>query len=299
MNSSTRNFWIAVLLLVLTIAASKLTERRIVESLAAPLESIPEAIDGWSILKTETLDTRTLQVLMPTSYLSRIYGKDGRQLGVFVAYYAVQRAGETMHSPKNCLPGSGWEIWRQDVLLALAWLRARTDGPLSLWGLRLGALLALDVAQERRDLASILLWQPVTEGAAYLTGFLRLRLAADMLAAANPAGDTGALRKALADGASLDIAGYTITPALAQALDGVSAAELAAPACPVHWLDLVPQAGRPMAPGRAAAAARLAGNGWTLDTGVVQGPAFWSTQEIAEAPTLLDASAALLLAEAG
>src|ERR1035441_4226261 len=24
------------------------------------------------------------------------------------------RAGETMHSPKNCLPGSGWEIWRQD-----------------------------------------------------------------------------------------------------------------------------------------------------------------------------------------
>jgi EpsI family protein len=114
MNSSTRNFWIAVLLLVLTIAASKLTERRIVESLAAPLESIPEAIDGWSILKTETLDTRTLQVLMPTSYLSRIYGKDGRQLGVFVAYYAVQRAGETMHSPKNCLPGSGWEIWRQD-----------------------------------------------------------------------------------------------------------------------------------------------------------------------------------------
>jgi exosortase A-associated hydrolase 2 len=192
-----------------------------------------------------------------------------------------------------------WEIWRQDVLLALAWLRARTDGPLSLWGLRLGALLALDVAQERRDLASILLWQPVTEGAAYLTGFLRLRLAADMLAAANPAGDTGALRKALADGASLDIAGYTITPALAQALDGVSAAELAAPACPVHWLDLVPQAGRPMAPGRAAAAARLAGNGWTLDTGVVQGPAFWSTQEIAEAPTLLDASAALLLAEAG
>jgi exosortase A-associated hydrolase 2 len=192
-----------------------------------------------------------------------------------------------------------WEIWRQDVLLALAWLRARTDGPLSLWGLRLGALLALDVAQERRDLASILLWQPVTEGAAYLTGFLRLRLAADMLAAANPAGDTGALRKALADGASLDIAGYTITPALAQALDGVSAAELVAPACPVHWLDLVPQAGRPMAPGRAAAAARLAGNGWTLDTGVVQGPAFWSTQEIAEAPTLLDASAALLLAEAG
>lgn len=114
MNSTTRNFWIAVFLLVLTITASKLTQRRVVESLAAPLESIPAAIDGWSVLKTETLDTRTLQVLLPTSYLSRLYGKDGRQLGLFIAYYAVQRAGENMHSPKNCLPGSGWDIWRQD-----------------------------------------------------------------------------------------------------------------------------------------------------------------------------------------
>src|ERR1017187_10793437 len=101
MNSTTRNFWITFCLLILTIAASKLSERRVVETLASPLESIPQAIDGWSVLKAEALDTRTLQVLRPTSYLSRLYGKDGRQLDVFVAYYAVQRAGETMHSPKN------------------------------------------------------------------------------------------------------------------------------------------------------------------------------------------------------
>jgi hypothetical protein len=36
-----------------------------------------------------------------------------------------------------------------------------------------------------------------------------------------------------------------------------------------------------------------------LETGVVQGPAFWSTQEIAEAPALLEASAALLGAGGG
>src|ERR1039457_4686168 len=100
MNSTTRNFWIAVFLLVLTIAASKLTERRVVESLAAPLDSIPQAIDGWSVLKAETLDTRTLQVLMPTSYLSRMYGKDGRQLGVFIAYYRSEerRVGKECRS---------------------------------------------------------------------------------------------------------------------------------------------------------------------------------------------------------
>jgi EpsI family protein len=117
MNPVTRNFWITASLLALTIGASKLTERRVVDSLAAPLGSIPHVIDGWVLSKTEALDARALQVLLPTSYLSRIYEKHGRQLAVFVAYYAVQRAGENMHSPKNCLPGSGWDIWRQDSTL--------------------------------------------------------------------------------------------------------------------------------------------------------------------------------------
>ncbi len=108
------NFWITAFLLVLTISASKLTERRSVDSLAAPLESIPQTIDGWSLSKTETLNARTLQVLTPTSYISRVYEKDHLELQLFVAYYAVQRAGENMHSPKNCLPGSGWDIWRQE-----------------------------------------------------------------------------------------------------------------------------------------------------------------------------------------
>jgi exosortase A-associated hydrolase 2 len=189
-----------------------------------------------------------------------------------------------------------WEIWRQDVRLALAWLRAQGDGPLSLWGLRLGGLLALDVAQGRDDLASVLLWQPVTEGAAYLTQFLRLRLAADMLAssASASASNTDALRKELAGGASLDIAGYTMTAPLAEAIDHAALGTISAPACPVHWLDLAPQAGRAMAPGRAAVAARLSESGWMLDTAVVHGPAFWSSQEITEAPALLDATMALL-----
>lgn len=191
-----------------------------------------------------------------------------------------------------------WETWRQDVRLALAWLRAQGDEPLSLWGLRLGGLLAMDVAQGRDDLASVLLWQPVTEGGAYLTQFLRLRLAADMLASSASAGNTDALRKELAGGASLDIAGYTITPALAEAIDHAALGAMSAPACPVHWLDLAPQAGRAMAPARASAATRLADSGWLLDTAVVHGPAFWSSQEITEAPALLDATMALLGAEA-
>lgn len=191
-----------------------------------------------------------------------------------------------------------WEIWRADVECALDWLRAQADIAPTLWGLRLGALLALDVAQKRPDLASLLLWQPVTDGAAYLTQFLRLKLAADMLAAGKgEAGGVDALRRRLADGAALEIAGYTLTPALAAAIDGIALAGMARPECAVHWLDVMAQAGRGMAPARATAAARCVEQGWQLSTQTVQGPAFWSSQEIAEAPALLDASLALLIRE--
>jgi EpsI family protein len=56
------------------------------------------------------LDIRTLERLKPTVYFSRRYAKAGQFLDVFIAYYAEQWSGESMHSPKQCLPGSGWEI---------------------------------------------------------------------------------------------------------------------------------------------------------------------------------------------
>src|SRR5688500_8337577 len=76
-----------------------------------------------------------------------------------------------------------WELWRRDVQAALAWMRQRFQVPLALWGLRLGAVLACDVAQREETVDRLLLWQPVTNGSQFLTQFLRLRLASEMLAA--------------------------------------------------------------------------------------------------------------------
>ena len=101
-------------LLLASILVGRLTERRVPEPLAAPLDQISARIAGWQAIGDETLPPRTVQVLDPTSYLSRTYAKNGSQLNLFVAYYAQQRAGESMHSPKHCLPGSGWEIWKHD-----------------------------------------------------------------------------------------------------------------------------------------------------------------------------------------
>ncbi len=105
-----------IALLFATLLLLKWTDRRHPENLAQPLEAIPQELDGWTADASRPLSAEVLRVLLPTSYLSRDYRKNNQHLGLFIAYYAQQRAGETMHSPKNCLPGAGWEIWKHEFV---------------------------------------------------------------------------------------------------------------------------------------------------------------------------------------
>ena len=43
--------------------------------------------------------------------MERVYRRNFGEPAVdlFIAYFPSQRTGNTMHSPKNCLPGSGWD----------------------------------------------------------------------------------------------------------------------------------------------------------------------------------------------
>jgi EpsI family protein len=99
-------------ILSLTLAASLMSERRYPDSLARSLKEIPLSLAGWSYAGDAPLPNNALQRLVPTDYVSRVYTRNGANLGLLVAFYAEQRSGESMHSPKHCLPGSGWEIWK-------------------------------------------------------------------------------------------------------------------------------------------------------------------------------------------
>ena len=185
-----------------------------------------------------------------------------------------------------------WDLWKQDLDMGAAWLRARVDAPLTLWGLRLGALLALDVARTAAmPLAPMLLWQPVASGATYLTQFLRLRTANAMLGedAAAQSG-TKALRAALQAGETLEIAGYDLTPALARAIDALPAPDVLMPPVPVHWFEVLGAPGQ--APGPAAARVKAAweAHGAQLHVHTVTGAPFWATTGISTGPALLDAT---------
>ena len=68
----------------------------------------PLHIEQWSGRALE-LDTQVLEVLRVDDYVLRQYwDAQGSPVELYVGYYKSQRQGATYHSPKNCLPGSGW-----------------------------------------------------------------------------------------------------------------------------------------------------------------------------------------------
>jgi len=102
-------FWTAALLLagtVLLLHARPDTDRN------PPSESLsqfPSRIGGWSG-SDRPIDQETLDVLGAGEFLSRAYTQDPQTLpiGLFIGYFPTQRTGQTIHSPKHCLPGAGW-----------------------------------------------------------------------------------------------------------------------------------------------------------------------------------------------
>src|ERR1044071_3409744 len=79
--------------------------------LRTPLASFPTRVDGWSSARSIDFDPSIVAALGVTEYVNRVYlaEQDRSQVGLYVGYYKSQRQGESIHSPLNCLPGSGWQ----------------------------------------------------------------------------------------------------------------------------------------------------------------------------------------------
>ncbi len=77
--------------------------------LSKPLSEFPAVIGDWRMVREGVMEQDEKDVLRADDYLTRQYAtSSGKLANLFVAYFQSQRAGQTPHSPKNCLPGSGW-----------------------------------------------------------------------------------------------------------------------------------------------------------------------------------------------
>lgn len=182
---------------------------------------------------------------------------------------------------------ASWQGWLEDVRLAHSWAARYCEGPIWLWGLRLGALLACEAAAKWRLDCGLLMWQAVTSGKQHLQQFLRLWQAARIVGKAGAAQETSPQQR-LAAGRTVEIAGYELAPALAT---GMEQAQLEAIHAPhgVHWFQLGAAASA-VSPAIERLLAKWRSVGVAVNLHMVSGPAFWQTQEIELAPELLAVS---------
>ncbi len=73
-----------------------------------PLSMLPAALGSWKLLQEGVIDDDTRNVLKADDLLNRFYASGNQGANLFVAAFRSQRNGKAPHSPKNCLPGSGW-----------------------------------------------------------------------------------------------------------------------------------------------------------------------------------------------
>ncbi len=184
-----------------------------------------------------------------------------------------------------------WSQWHDDLRRGIAWLERHGQGCQALLGIRLGAIMAAELAREATCVRHLLLWQPVLSGKTFYTQFLRIRIAAE-LNLPERVKSTNELRQMGASGQAVEVSGYEVGPALGAELDGLSFdAKACAPRTAISWFEVNAEAEATLAPASQQAIDGLRDAGMTVHSCTVVGPAFWHVHERELAPALIAATA--------
>lgn len=189
---------------------------------------------------------------------------------------------------------ASWQQWKSDLALAHAWLRQRCEAPVSLLGLRLGALLALDFMRDGlHTVHQLVLWQPVLHGQQFLTQFFRLRLASDLLAKnAAQNGGTQAIRELLSAGEIVEIAGYEISSQLSSPIEKLKAGDFLPKNVAVEWIEIQHELTE-LAPAKQQTIELWQQHQLDVSLHRLAGAEFWATQETAVCPELIELTTSL------
>jgi EpsI family protein len=109
-----RSAWIPGGVLALGCVLTLAIDRQVKTPLALPLDSIPLTLAG-RMGQAGTIPPDQERAAGVSSYIFRWYNADSAPFDIYVGYYDQQTQGKTIHSPKNCLPGSGWEALNQST----------------------------------------------------------------------------------------------------------------------------------------------------------------------------------------
>lgn len=80
-----------------------------------PFSEFPVVKNGWRSVKDWRFSEEIMEILRPSDYLARLYEAEGGQrVDLYIGYHNGSPEAGPVHSPKNCLPGSGWLLEKME-----------------------------------------------------------------------------------------------------------------------------------------------------------------------------------------
>jgi len=172
--------------------------------------------------------------------------------------------------------------WRGDVRRAFAYARDELGcEAYALLGLRLGATLAVEVAEEELELACLALWEPVVDGTRYITHTMRRSMMRRKLTTHEGGGEATEAPDE-SDTGEVDFDGYLVMPEVREALSEIDLLSKAkAYPGPALILNLTPRQ-KAAAPMEELASTYVSG-----EVRIVRQEPIWSTVGLVDpAPTI-------------
>jgi EpsI family protein len=120
MNSKMR---FIIVYILLAVAALVITfHKDTVVPTNRPFGEFPRQVQSWQMTNRTEFGADVMKVLKPTDYLYNQYkDSDGKTVSLYIGYHGGGKDGGEIHSPKHCLPGSGWyEVSAQTGTLAVS-----------------------------------------------------------------------------------------------------------------------------------------------------------------------------------
>lgn len=75
-----------------------------------PFSKFPLKIDDWQGIE-DRFEQEIYNILgVDDSFLGNFKTADGRYVQLYIGFYESQREGDIIHSPRNCMPGAGWNV---------------------------------------------------------------------------------------------------------------------------------------------------------------------------------------------
>jgi EpsI family protein len=153
----------------------------------SPLAQFPATLGEWELAEEGVIEQEIREKLKADDLLDRFYAGPGKaSANLFIAYFRSQRTGQSPHSPKNCLPGSGWIYTRSGTIsvpvevgairinrymvtkgehasLVLYWYHSPRRVVASEYWAKIWLVLD-SIRYDRSDTALVRVWTPVLEG---------------------------------------------------------------------------------------------------------------------------------------